>query len=462
MSTLLRFWIVVIISHLVEETMSQQCPSERSISGWMLQGHVYKTLLADIGLHCLLSCGTDDRCQSFNFVMSSHMCELNDRTKEATPDDFIPDLDRYYFGKRVNRVPLGSIPELAAESCKEIKMSEKEATSGKYWLSSIKPEIPIFAFCNMTTEDIDECTASLPVCHVSAQCNNTLGSYRCICDPGYTYNGNRCTDINECTTLPFTCHMNAECTNTIGSYRCSCNPGYTGNGKTCTAVRASSCNEIFQNQTRTKSQVYTLMLGSRNISVYCFMGDFGCGSGGWTLVMKTDGTKNTFHYSSPFWSNRQAYNLAGGKTGLDKQETKLPSYWETHFSKICLGMRDSSTTRFVVIRQSANSLYALIADNVYRNVSLGRDKWKSLIGPQASLQTGCNKEGFNVVHTSSQSKARIGIIANNENECLTCDSRIGYGTGGLHDDSNTCGNEATISPDNGNKHIKAMGYILVQ
>ena len=40
-----------------------------------------------------------------------------------------------------------------------------------------------------------------------------------------------------------------------------------------------------------KSQVYTLMLGSRNIPVYCVMGDFGCGSGGWTLVMKTDGTK---------------------------------------------------------------------------------------------------------------------------------------------------------------------------
>ena len=40
-----------------------------------------------------------------------------------------------------------------------------------------------------------------------------------------------------------------------------------------------------------KSQVYTLMLGSRNIQVYCHMGDFGCGSGGWTPVMKTDGTK---------------------------------------------------------------------------------------------------------------------------------------------------------------------------
>ena len=37
--------------------------------------------------------------------------------------------------------------------------------------------------------------------------------------------------------------------------------------------------------------MYTLMLGSRNIPVYCLMGDFGCGSGGWTPVMKTDGTK---------------------------------------------------------------------------------------------------------------------------------------------------------------------------
>ena len=129
-------------------------------------------------------------------------------------------------------------------------------------------------------------------------------------------------------------------------------------------------------------------------------------------------------------------------------------------------MWDGSKTRFLVVRQSAISLYALIANGTYRAVSLGRNKWKSLIGPQASLQTNCNKEGFNVFceasGSSKFSKARIGIIANNENDCLTCDSRIGYGTGGFEDDSNTCGNQATFYPDNGNKHIKAMGYILVQ
>ncbi|XP_074612355.1 putative skeletal organic matrix protein 5 [Acropora palmata] len=227
-------------------------------------------------------------------------------------------------------------------------------------------------------------------------------------------------------------------------------------------IPASSCNEIFQKQRMTKSQVYTLMLGSRNIPVYCHMGDFGCGSGGWTPVMKTDGTKKTFHYSSHFWSDRKVYNLAEGKTGFEKQETKLPSYWETRFSKICLGMRSGSTTRFVVIRRSANSLYALIADGRYRALSLGRNKWKSLIGSQASLQRNCNKEGFNLLGGNRHSKARIGIVANQENNCLTCDSRIGFGTGGLYDDSNTCGNQATHAPDNGNKHIKAMGYILVQ
>ena len=115
MSRLFRLWIALTICDVVEKTMSQQCSSERSISGWMLQRHVYKTTLADLGLHCLLSCSTDDRCQSFNFVMSSHMCEFSDRTKEATPEDFIPDPDRYYFGKRVNRGNLNIINQFAAD-----------------------------------------------------------------------------------------------------------------------------------------------------------------------------------------------------------------------------------------------------------------------------------------------------------------------------------------------------------
>ena len=49
-------------------------------------------------------------------------------------------------------VPLGSIPELPAVSCKEIKMSEGQAVSGKYWLSSLKSKMAVFAHCDMKTE----------------------------------------------------------------------------------------------------------------------------------------------------------------------------------------------------------------------------------------------------------------------------------------------------------------------
>ena len=114
---------------------------------------------------------------------------------------------------------------------------------------------------------------------------------------------------------------------------------------------------------------------------------------------------------------------------------------------------------FTVINKQANSLYSLIADGQYRNTSLGRNTWKTLIGSQGSLQANCDKEGFNTASVDvTLAKARIGILGNNENDCIQCDSRIGFGTGGRHDDTNTCGNnDAEFYV-----HVKAMGYILVQ
>ena len=172
--------------------------------------------------------------------------------------------------------------------------------------------------------------------------------------------------------------------------------------------------------------------------------------------------QQTFHYNSALWNNKETFNLDGGKTGFDSQEIKLPSYGNTSFSKICLGMKiGRQQLNFVVINRNASSLYSLIADGQFRATSLGRATWKFLIGPDASLQAQCNKEGFNS-QCSGLSKARIGIIGNEQSNCNSCDSRIGFGTGGDPDDTNSCGNEATWSPDNGDKHIKAVGYILVQ
>ena len=162
------------------------------------------------------------------------------------------------------------------------------------------------------------------------------------------------------------------------------------------------------------------------------------------LFLSSQNLQQKFHYDANLWKNDNEFNLPGGETGFDSRETKLPTYWETPFSKICLGMKIGQRIMFIVINKQADSLYSLIADGQHRATSLSREKWKSLINPGGSLQPHCNMQGVNAVGAMSDlAKARIGIIGNQENDCNSCDSRIGFGTGGNFDDSNTCGNEAT-------------------
>ena len=50
-------------------------------------------------------------------------------------------------------VMLGSIPELPAETCKEIKASKGgQAVSGEYWFDSIIPGEAVLAHCDMKKE----------------------------------------------------------------------------------------------------------------------------------------------------------------------------------------------------------------------------------------------------------------------------------------------------------------------
>ena len=42
-----------------------------------------------------------------------------------------------------------------------------------------------------------------------------------------------CPDIDECSASSPVCDINANCSNTHGSYYCTCKAGFTGGGKTC-------------------------------------------------------------------------------------------------------------------------------------------------------------------------------------------------------------------------------------
>ena len=101
------FIALFFTSQLFRDNASQQCGAGGdlySIYKMMLKGHTYKTFKTARGtLECREACLADVRCQSYNVVMFTAICELNNQTKEARPEEFVKNKDRYYMAKGPNR-----------------------------------------------------------------------------------------------------------------------------------------------------------------------------------------------------------------------------------------------------------------------------------------------------------------------------------------------------------------------
>uniref|UniRef100_A0A8V5GQH2 Uncharacterized protein n=1 Tax=Melopsittacus undulatus TaxID=13146 RepID=A0A8V5GQH2_MELUD len=68
---------------------------------------------------------------------------------------------------------------------------------------------------------VDECRRSPRPC-THGRCENTVGSYRCLCHAGYQPSA---ADVDECAQSPPPC-THGRCENLPGSYRCLCPTGY--------------------------------------------------------------------------------------------------------------------------------------------------------------------------------------------------------------------------------------------
>lgn len=79
------------------------------------------------------------------------------------------------------------------------------------------------------SEDVDECeTLSPPHCRNGGTCQNSAGSFHCVCVSGW--GGTGCEEnLDDCVAA--TCAPGSTCIDRVGSFSCLCPPGRTGVGE---------------------------------------------------------------------------------------------------------------------------------------------------------------------------------------------------------------------------------------
>merc|ERR1712130_415510 len=89
---------------------------------------------------------------------------------------------------------------------------------------------------NGDCHDVNECTSGKHFCDKNAKCTNTVGSYTCACNAGFSGDGATCADNNECAVAGVCTDPNAHCENHDGFFNCPCNAGYTEKNQVCEDV----------------------------------------------------------------------------------------------------------------------------------------------------------------------------------------------------------------------------------
>ncbi|ETE61011.1 Fibrillin-2, partial [Ophiophagus hannah] len=126
------------------------------------------------------------------------------------------------------------------------KLCEPCPAPGTVEFKTLCGNIPGFTFDIHTGKavDIDECKEIPGIC-ANGVCINQIGSFRCECPTGFSYNDLLlvCEDIDECSNGDNLCQRNADCINSPGSYRCECATGFklSPNGA---CIDRNECQEI--------------------------------------------------------------------------------------------------------------------------------------------------------------------------------------------------------------------------
>ena len=96
-SSILVFFVLVLSLAAAKD----QWRTEVNIQGRALKGFAFKILLTTAPYLCDVKCEQEITCQSYNYNRENKICELNNRTKEARPENFIS-APAWFYIRRLN------------------------------------------------------------------------------------------------------------------------------------------------------------------------------------------------------------------------------------------------------------------------------------------------------------------------------------------------------------------------
>jgi hypothetical protein len=218
----------------------------------------------------------------------------------------------------------------------------------------------------------------------------------------------------------------------------------------------TSCKELQDERPTSVSAVYTIKPKAAPYPAGCDMQLFG---GGFTLVMRIDGSKNTFDFDSNLWTTARLLNETDASLSKTS-EAKLAPFHDVPFAEVALQLDTKATTRALKIAAPKASLAELVASA--ESTNLGRTAWLDLV-PGSSLQPACSAEGFSVVRGGA--RVRIGMLGNdsgNATDCGSPDSFVGVGSSSFCGRAPRAGNVACFNGAGGDRTEVSFARVLVR
>ncbi len=288
--------------------------------------------------------------------------------------------------------------------------------------------------------------------------------------------------VNYCTQEKEAAACEALITGCNNGHEGACKHGYINNlNRSCLDIK----NILNTNDNKPYGLSYDVE--GTNSNAYCDMTNDG---GGWTLLIKANGSSENFDFNSLLWTSDNTLNddetdLTKGASDHTADEHKNLAFSHVPFDQIKIVFHTPITNndgKTLLLDISGNNLKSLFQGGTIEK-TVGISTWASFISPSStgsSLQKNCHREGLNAMDDiAKHARVRIGIIGNQESNCHTPDSYIGVGgtydhwqynkpvtVGNYCDKRYSCyyfnGSGNPTSKDNTGKNVASFAYIYIK